>query len=1154
MKKELLYFLPFLLAIGCADERYGTPARPDGSTGEITLSAEIRQTNISRVDDSGFADGDKFGVFMVEYASASNPGELLPAGNLADNLKYTLNDGSWTSAYPVYWNDKDVDVYGYYPYDPELASVEAYPFTVEYNQASEPAGGRLGGYEASDFLYAKYEKANRRNGTIPLQFNHMMAGVQVTLIEGADFEDGQWADLEKSVLVENTRRESEINLSTGAITLSDPQETPRGIIMAGYNDDYRAVVVPQTVSAGQTLLSITVDGTSYQFVRQSDMVLEPSKMHKFSIQVDRRVATGDYAFTLISEAVTTWESDLISHNGKVKEYAVVEMLGPGQMEASLKAAGIDPETVVNLKVIGEMNDDDYYYLRDNVRLLEAVNLKEVTSKGVYIKSRLEKMDNSIPCKAFVGKTTLTTVVFPDKLVAIGDNAFQSVPLTGSLILPEGLIRIGDYAFHNLWIGTNLVQTAHSTLTGSLVLPTTLESIGTNAFDGCDFTGQLVLPEKLKTIGNWAFKGCKGFTGFLHLPSALTEIGSQAFVEMDGISGTIDIHDGITQINDFAMGLNVAKISIPKSVSVISNRAFYETKLRGDISLHEGLRRIGSEAFAYTLISHIKFPESLEFFEEGVLQNCKSLIDTVVVPSNIETIGARAFSGCEKLEAVILPEKLLKIENDAFSGCHSLNYIHCKAVNPPQVVSENGFYGIAKDNFTIVVPEESVDAYRNAPVWREFKRISAYKDFIARPSKFNTLNKGGQRSVILNAPGAWEVVKCPAWAHVDKTSGSQKTELTISVDAMARAESFRSDSIVFRLTDEAENYTTHINLSQYDYEYEEDQYVKLQSATRGNGVDIFIVGDGYDALDISSGIFLRDMKQHMEYFFGVEPYTTYRDYFNVYTSIARSEESGIGTLDHLRETKFNLQIINDERRFRGDAEGVLDYCVTTVNPIASKPDPTVLAICVANYDGYEGITYMFGESNVALTTNSVMPYPNDARGLTQHEAGGHGFGLLGDEYIYHSALIQNCRCLCCNHINDLLAEHAMGYYRNVSLNGQYRDVEWSHLIFDPRYRDLVDLYEGAYFHSRGVYRSEYNSCMNNNIAYFSTWSRQLIVERIMRLAGETFDFENFVANDKRTLGRDFTSSRAATAVSTPSMGHNTPIIVKGYRFGAKRKRK
>ncbi len=73
MKKELLYFLPFLLAVGCADERYGTPARPDGSTGEITLSAEIRQTNISRVDDSGFADGDKFGVFMVEYASASNP-------------------------------------------------------------------------------------------------------------------------------------------------------------------------------------------------------------------------------------------------------------------------------------------------------------------------------------------------------------------------------------------------------------------------------------------------------------------------------------------------------------------------------------------------------------------------------------------------------------------------------------------------------------------------------------------------------------------------------------------------------------------------------------------------------------------------------------------------------------------------------------------------------------------------------------------------------------------------------------------------------------------------------------------------------------------------------------------------------------------------
>lgn len=67
------------------------------------------------------------------------------------------------------------------------------------------------------------------------------------------------------------------------------------------------------------------------------------------------------------------------------------------------------------------------------------------------------------------------------------------------------------------------------------------------------------------------------------------------------------------------------------------------------------------------------------------------------------------------------------------------------------------------------------------------------------------------------------------------------------------------------------------------------------------------------------------------------------------------------------------------------------------------------------------------------------------------------------------------------------------------------------------------------HNRGVYRSEQNSCMNNDIPYYSTISRESIVKRIKRYAGETFDFEEFVANDKQgtmqgTRGLDTGSSQ------------------------------
>ena len=50
------------------------------------------------------------------------------------------------------------------------------------------------------------------------------------------------------------------------------------------------------------------------------------------------------------------------------------------------------------------------------------------------------------------------------------------------------------------------------------------------------------------------------------------------------------------------------------------------------------------------------------------------------------------------------------------------------------------------------------------------------------------------------------------------------------------------------------------------------------------------------------------------------------------------------------------------------------------------------------------------------------------------------------------------------------------------------------------------------HTRGVYRSEQNSCMNNEIPYYSTISRYEIVKRIMEYAGEDFSLEKFVEND------------------------------------------
>ena len=175
--------------------------------------------------------------------------------------------------------------------------------------------------------------------------------------------------------------------------------------------------------------------------------------------------------------------------------------------------------------------------------------------------------------------------------------------------------------------------------------------------------------------------------------------------------------------------------------------------------------------------------------------------------------------------------------------------------------------------------------------------------------------------------------------------------------------------------------------------------------------------------------------------------------------------------------------------------------------------------------------MWGDgSAIAVCPMSEDAYPYDFRGLVQHEAGGHGFGKLGDEYIYHNFFITNCP-YCQDASKPVRDSHSLGWYQNLWLTGNMYEVPWSHLIFDEKYQNTVDIYEGGYMHTRGVFRSEPTSCMNNNIPYFSAISREEIVKRIKRYAGEEYSFEEWKANDVALAKDDSEQTRSLTTFSS-----------------------
>ena len=1130
VKHTLLYLLAAgaMLLTGCSDDFFGDKTEQHDSN-RIQLSGDIDQLAVTRVNDNGFCNGDVMGVYIVDY-EGNKPGTLKVNGNRGDNVRHTFDEPNykWNSAYDLFWKDKHthIDVYGYYPFaNPE--SIEDYQFEVQKDQSKATENGEMGGYEASDFLWGKVSDVAPTTSVIRLPMAHRMSNARVTLIQGSGFAEGEWANLEKIVLTANVARKASINLSTGDIKTAGAVENTM-TIPSRTNDEWRTIVVPQTVAAGTTLFSITISGVPYKFTKNEAFTYVSGKMMNFGIKVDKQTGSGAYKLTLVSESITPWENDQVSHDATAKEYIVINSTA-GHLKEAIAAANKDYTKIKNLKITGEINAQDFYFMRDSMEYLAALNLKEVIIKGGTQKltggyvGDYPYNDYEMPYEALRGMKTLNLIILPDKLTKIGIAAFaDDQNLTGSLIIPEGVTEIEVGAFANChamngsisfpstlkyigrkedrwWYGGTFARCGFNS---KLILPSNLECLKGNAFEECEgLYGELRLPEKLSELGENAFRGCKNFSGNLIIPQNLQKVPNNAFEYCGGMNGTLTLHDGVTAIGEYAFrGTHFrGEIKLPKNLVVLQNYAFAGCDFSGELKLPSSLKSIGRKVFGDT-------------DGDG---SCWRLMGIVEFPEGMQSIGEQAFYNCRSIEGLVFPESIETIQNSAFEGCYGINSIVCKSDMPANVLN-NAFNGVAKDNFTLEVPESAISQYQAASGWCDFKRIAAHHELVCRPSVACALSTEHKQKLVINAEGEWEVASKPDWCEVSPASGNKKTEVTLTIKGMAKNADSRDGKVVFRLKDK--DYTHECSVSQYGYEYGEDEWITLQKATKGNngGINIVLLGDGFNAKDIASGKYLNDIKQEVEYFFGIEPYKTYRDYFNVYTAIPLSTESGVGTVNTIRYNRFNTTFTGGVG-LKADYDEVFDYALGA--PTVNKGNLNqTLIIMVPNSTDYGGICQMWEDgSAIAFCPQSTYGYPLDTRGVIQHEAGGHGFGKLGDEYIYHNAFIDFCDCTCCGHVLEFNGAKSLGWFDNLELTGKMHSVGWSHLIFDDRYSDIVDIYEGGYMHNRGVFRSEPNSCMNNDIPYYSTISRESIVKRIKAYAGETYSFEDFVKNDKRDAG-------------------------------------
>ncbi len=334
--------------------------------------------------------------------------------------------------------------------------------------------------------------------------------------------------------------------------------------------------------------------------------------------------------------------------------------------------------------------------------------------------------------------------------------------TGTLTIPDHVVYNG-----NSYAVTIIDSYAFSYcrgLEGTLVLPNTLEEIGDDAFVYCGFTGVVNIPASVEWIGYTPFYGCDGIEGFVvdpanedydsrdncnavissysnelkfgcknsTIPNGVESIAEDAFSHIGGLT-SITIPSTVTEIGGWSFWFTgLTSITIPNAVTYIGTNPFGGCTELEEIVVEDGnpvfdsrngcnaiirtstnellagcqntvipddVTRIGSYAFYYcsTLTGELVIPEQITSIGHYAYEKCTGLTGSLVIPNTVVYLGESAFANCTGFDgtltlsenltyiggwtfeecagftgSLVIPDLVTEIGSSAFEGCHGFD--------------------------------------------------------------------------------------------------------------------------------------------------------------------------------------------------------------------------------------------------------------------------------------------------------------------------------------------------------------------------------------------------------------------------------------------------------------------------------------------------
>ena len=186
---------------------------------------------------------------------------------------------------------------------------------------------------------------------------------------------------------------------------------------------------------------------------------------------------------------------------------------------------------------------------------------------------------------------------------------------------------------------------------------------------------------------------------------------------------IIVGDSVTTIGEYAFSYcsSLTSVTIPNSVTTIGGWAFNGCSSLTSVNIPNSVTTIGGWAFSdCSSITSVTIPNSVTTIREYTFDNCSALI-SVTIPNSVTEIGRGVFTYCSALTSVTIPNSVTTIGTSAFEHCTSITQISSEAVVPPTC----GLYAfslINKSKCKLIVPKNSLNAYKQADQWKDFLLI------------------------------------------------------------------------------------------------------------------------------------------------------------------------------------------------------------------------------------------------------------------------------------------------------------------------------------------------------------------------------------------------------------------------------------------------